>query len=105
MTRRTLIAQGMALAATLAPAVASARTAGGPRGSGPILAALTWLQATLLGNVATAVAVIAIAGVGFMMLSGRINWRLGATVILGAFVVFGAGAIVAGIRGAAQVAG
>ncbi len=31
-----------------------------PQGSGPIVAALMWLQGTLLGNVATAVAVIAV---------------------------------------------
>jgi type IV secretion system protein VirB2 len=69
-----------------------------PRGSGPIVAALSWLQGTMLGNVATAVAVMAVAAVGFMMLTGRINWRFGATVILGCFVLFGAGAIVSGIQ-------
>lgn len=69
-----------------------------PAGSGPILNALGWVQGTLLGNVATAVAVIAVAVVGFMMLSGRIHWRFGATVILGCFVLFGATTIVAGIQ-------
>ena len=72
-----------------------------PAGSGPIVAALAWLQGTLLGNVATAVAVIAVAMVGFMMLTGRINWRFGATVILGCFVLFGASAIVSGIQSTA----
>lgn len=55
-----------------------------PQGSGPIVAALGWLQGTLLGNVATAVAVMAVAAVGFMMLTGRLNWRFGATVIFSA---------------------
>ena len=72
-----------------------------PAGSGPIVAALSWLQGTLLGNVATAVAVMAVAAVGFMMLTGRMNWRFGATVIIGCFVLFGAGAIVSGIQSAA----
>ena len=72
-----------------------------PQGSGPIVAALMWLQGTLLGNVATAVAVIAVAMVGFMMLTGRMNWRFGATVIIGCFILFGAGAIVSGIQSAA----
>ena len=72
-----------------------------PAGSGPIVAALGWLQGTLLGNVATAVAVMAVAAVGFMMLTGRLNWRFGATVIVGCFVLFGAGAIVSGIQSAA----
>jgi type IV secretory pathway VirB2 component (pilin) len=77
---------------------------GDPQGSGPILAALTWLQGTLLGNVATAVAVIAVAMVGFMMLTGRVNWKFGATVILGCFVLFGSAAIVSGIQAAAAMA-
>lgn len=72
-----------------------------PSGSGPIVAALVWLQGTLLGNVATAVAVMAVAAVGFMMLTGRMNWRFGATVIIGCFILFGAGAIVSGIQSAA----
>jgi type IV secretion system protein VirB2 len=72
-----------------------------PAGSNAIVGALTWMQGTLLGTVATVAAVIAIAGVGFMMLTGRMNWRHGATVILGCFILFGAGAIVAGIRQAA----
>ena len=72
-----------------------------PQGSGPIVAALSWLQGTLLGNVATAVAVMAVAAVGFMMLTGRLNWRFGATVIIGVFILFGSASIVAGIQGAA----
>lgn len=72
-----------------------------PAGSGPILGAVSWLQGTLLGNVATAVAVIAVAAIGFMMLTGRINWRYGATVVVGLFVLFGAGSIVGGIRSVA----
>jgi type IV secretion system protein VirB2 len=74
-----------------------------PQGSGPIVAALGWLQGTLLGNVATAVAVMAVAAVGFLMLTGRMNWRFGATVIIGCFILFGAGAIVTGIQSAAAV--
>lgn len=72
-----------------------------PAGSGPIIAALGWVQGTLLGQVATAVAVIAVAMVGFMMLTGRINWRFGATVVLGCFILFGATTIVGGIQAAA----
>jgi type IV secretory pathway VirB2 component (pilin) len=84
---------------------ASAQTAGAdPAGSGPIVAAVGWLQGTLLGNVATAVAVIAVAMVGFMMLTGRLNWRFGITVIVGCFVLFGASAIVSGIQSTAMVA-
>ena len=94
------IVRGLAavpMIALSAPAAAAAD----PQGSGPIVAALMWMQGTLLGNVATAVAVIAVAMVGFMMLTGRMNWRFGATVIIGCFILFGAGAIVSGIQSAA----
>jgi len=82
------------------PVTAQAQTTD-PQGSGPIVAALGWLQGTLLGNVATAVAVMAVAAIGFMMLTGRMNWRFGATVIIGVFILFGASTIVAGIQAAA----
>ena len=94
---RGLAAIPMILAS--APAVAAGQV--DPQGSGPIVSALLWLQGTLLGNVATAVAVIAVAMVGFMMLTGRMNWRFGATVIIGCFILFGAWAIVSGIQTAA----
>ncbi len=87
----------LAAAATLATSAAQAQGMD-PAGSGAISGALTWLQGTLLGTVATVAAVIAIAGVGFMMLTGRMNWKYGGTVILGCFILFGAGSIVAGIR-------
>jgi type IV secretion system protein VirB2 len=57
----------------------------------------------MLGNVATAVAVMAVAAVGFGMLTGRMNWRFGASVIIGVFIIFGAATIVAGIQSAAAV--
>ncbi len=88
-------------AAFLATPTAAFAQAADPAGSGPIVAALGWLQGTLLGNVATAVAVMAVAAVGFMMLTGRLNWRFGATVIIGVFILFGAASIVAGIQSAA----
>ncbi|MBC2664097.1 TrbC/VirB2 family protein [Novosphingobium flavum] len=92
------------LALLAAPQAALAQAvAANPQGSGPIVAALAWLQGTLMGNVATAVAVMAVAAVGFMMLTGRLNWRMGATVIIGCFVLFGASAIVSGIQQAAAI--
>lgn len=72
-----------------------------PLGSKPLVAAVQWLEGTLLGTVALTVAIIAVAWVGVMMLTGRINLRHGATVIGGCFVLFGAPVIVQGIRGAA----
>ena len=51
-----------------------------------------------VGNLATTAAVIAVAAVGFLMLTGRVDWRRGLTVVIGAFIIFGAVSIVAGIR-------
>ena len=100
MTSRSL--RALATAALLAaPAAAHAQAAGDPAGSSPLIAALDWVQGTLLGNLATAAAVIAVAAVGFMMLTGRMDWRRGLTVVIGCFIIFGAVSIVAGIRGLA----
>lgn len=91
----------MLLAAVAASAARAQSVQLDPAGSNVILNAVGWLQGTLLGNVATALAVIAVGATGLMMLTGRIDWRRGATVILGCFIVFGAAAIVAGIRSVA----
>ena len=105
-TTRFALRGGLAgMLANLASSPAWAQAAANPQGSGPIIAAMSWLQGTLLGNVATTVAVIAVAMVGFMMLTGRMNWRFGATVILGCFILFGSASIVAGIQSAATSAG
>lgn len=101
-----LSAMATMTAAWTLPVAAHAQTAlSDPQGSGPIVSAVQWLQGTLLGTVATVVAVIAVACVGFLMLTGRINWRYGAVVILGCFILFGAVSIVAGIQSTAGLAG
>jgi len=101
--KRFSLTQALAFGALMTPGMAQAQSLeGSPAGAGPIVAAVDWVRDTLLGNLATAVAVIAIAMVGFMMLSGRMNWRHGVTVIIGCFVLFGAATIAGGI---AQVAG
>lgn len=84
------------------PAVARAQAYADPAGSGAIIGAVHWIQGTLLGTVATVAAVVAVAAVGFLMLTGRMNWRYGAIVILGCFILFGATSIVAGIQATAN---
>lgn len=101
MAIRKLLGGMAGLLAAIRPMAAAASVAADPQGSGVLIHAVTWLEGTLLGTVATVVAVIAVASVGFMMLTGRINWRYGAVVILGCFILFGAASIVAGIRAAA----
>jgi type IV secretion system protein VirB2 len=99
-------AKSFALSIAFLPVVVHAQTLStDPQGSGVIVSAVRWLQDTLLGTVATVVAVIAVAVVGLMMLTGRVNWRHGAVVILGCFILFGAASIVAGIQSAATLSG
>lgn len=103
---RQIFSKAAVLGAALTSTAARAQDAlADPTGSGPLVAAVNWLQGTLLGTIATVVAVIAVAVVGLMMLTGRINWRYGATVILGCFILFGAASIVAGIQSSASLGG
>jgi type IV secretory pathway VirB2 component (pilin) len=67
-------------------------------GASPLVAAVAWLQGTVLGTIATTVAIIAVAWVGLLMLLGRFEVRRGMTVVAGCFILFGASAIVGGIR-------
>ncbi|HTN41561.1 MAG TPA: TrbC/VirB2 family protein [Asticcacaulis sp.] len=92
----------MAVSASLMAFATQAHAQMVPQGSSPISNALDWIQGTLMGKVATTVAVIAVAAVGFMMLTGRMNWRFGATVIVGCFILFGAATIVGGIQAVAN---
>lgn len=92
-----------AMAGLFRAATAQAQEYADPAGSGVLVSAMRWLEGTLLGTVATVVAVIAVATVGFLMLTGRINWRYGATVIVGCFILFGAASIVAGIQSTASL--
>lgn len=99
---RSWISVGACLTA-IPSAICAQDFSGDPAGSGPIVGAVSWIQGTLLGTLATVVAVIAVAAVGFLMLTGRINWRHGAVVILGCFILFGAASIVGGIQSTAAL--
>ena len=101
MLRRLVKAAWMGGLRCTVPTIGAAQSLAAPAGSGPIVSAVHWLEGTLLGTIATVVAVIAVASVGLLMLTGRINWRYGATVILGCFILFGAASIVGGIQSTA----
>jgi type IV secretion system protein VirB2 len=75
-----------------------------PIGPSALVDGAYWIQGTLLGTLATVLAVIAVAWIGFGMLSGRINLQRGAVVILGCFIVFGAPMISRGLMNAAGTA-
>jgi type IV secretory pathway VirB2 component (pilin) len=74
------------------------RSLADPAGSGAVAAAVRWLEGTLLGTAATSVAVICVAAVGLMMLSGRIDARRAGTVLIGCFILFGAPGIAAALH-------
>ena len=68
MSFTRLAAAAALLAASTQPALAQTAN---PQGSGPIVAALAWLQGTLLGNVATAVNQVELVGlVGHQVVNG-----------------------------------
>jgi type IV secretory pathway VirB2 component (pilin) len=69
-----------------------------PPASSAILGAVAWVQGVLLGTAATAVATIAIAALGFLMLTGRLPVRRGMVAILGCFILFGASTMANGLR-------
>ena len=68
--------------------------------TGAIGTAVAWVQSALLGTIATSVAVIAVAAIGFSMLTGRVDVRRAAEVVIGCFIIFGASAIATGISSA-----
>lgn len=86
----------LALTYAIAPSLAD------PAGSNPFVAAVDWIEGVALGSVATSIALIAVASIGFLMLGGRLPVRRGATVIMGCFILFGAPVIASGLLGSLQ---
>ena len=64
---------------------------------GPLLGAVEWIGAVLLGPMATIVAVVAVASVGFFMLAGHLPARRAVSVIIGCFIIFSASGVAAGL--------
>lgn len=73
-----------------------------PSTIGPIARSIGWVESVATGSLASIIAVIAVAIVGMMMLSGRLEVRRGITVVAGCFLVFGANIIARGIFGGAD---
>lgn len=73
----------------------------GDPGSGTALhSAVEWVCGVLLGTTATVVATLAIAGVGYLLLMGRLPIQRGASVILGCFILFSARQVASGLLAA-----
>ncbi|UKK86173.1 TrbC/VirB2 family protein [Sphingopyxis sp. BSN-002] len=67
----------------------------------PIAEGMMWAQGAALGSTATMFAVIAVAAIGLLMLSGRLELRRGITVVVGCFILFGASSIATALNGLA----
>jgi len=67
--------------------------------------AIALVLALLTGPLATAIATIAVAGVGLGLLGGHLAWRRAARVALGCALVFGAGGVAGGLLGLTPAAG
>ncbi len=65
-------------------------------GASPMASSLEWINGVLFGQIAVGLCVLAVAFVGFQMLTGRLALRRGLQVILGCFVLLGAPVIAAG---------
>ncbi len=68
-----------------------------PTGQGALLQAANWVRSLLLGTPAVAIATIAIAGIGFLMLQGRLPIRRALIAVLGCFIIFGSTSIARGL--------
>ena len=74
-------------------------------GSNAFASAVGWLEGALAGSIATTIAIIAVASIGFLMLTGRIDVSRAAQVVFGCFIIFGASTIAQGIIGAVSGSG
>lgn len=70
-----------------------------PEGESVLGGAASWITGLLSGTLATALCVIAVAALGFLLLSGQLAIRRGAQVVVGCFLLFGASTFALGLRG------
>lgn len=61
-----------------------------PRDAPALVAAVNWIESLLLGTIATSVAVVCVAWIGYGAITGRFPVRRALTVIVGCFILFGA---------------
>ena len=65
--------------------------------SNAVAAAMIWIEATMLGGIATIAAVIAVAAFGLLLFLGRAPVPRRSKSRVGAFILFGASSIASGI--------
>ena len=67
----------------------------------PVEKVLTWFTKVLQGSLARSVAIIAVCFLGFMFLTGRMQWTIAFSIIIGIGIIFGAATLVDAMRAAA----
>ena len=75
-----------------------------PTGSNNLSSAVEWITSLLFGSLAIGLCIIAVAFIGMLMLTGRIDFRRAGFVVIGCFVLLGAPMIATGFIGAFQEA-
>jgi len=68
-----------------------------PQSTNAIASAVEWVEHLLSGSIATVIAVLAVASIGFLMLQGRIDLYRAGRVVIGCFIVFSASTIAQGL--------
>ncbi|MBM9595048.1 TrbC/VirB2 family protein [Roseitranquillus sediminis] len=86
--RRTAL-MALALAVLATPALAQDLS--------PVNTFFTTLGTALTGTTGRAIGLVALAGVGLMFLTGRMNWGFALSICLGLVILYGAGTILGGI--------
>lgn len=83
--------------AVVALALAMASTPALAQDLSPINTFFTTLGTALTGTTGRAIGLVALAAVGILFLTGRMNWAFAGSVVIGLVILFGAAQILAGI--------
>lgn len=83
-----ILGAGFATLTIVSPAVAQDLS--------PVTNMLTSIGTALTGPVGRALGLVALAAVGILFLTGRMNWLYAGSVIVGLVILFGAATILAG---------
>lgn len=62
----------------------------------PVTAMLTTIGTALVGPLGRAAGLVALAACGFAFMTGRMNWQLAGSIVIGLVILFGAATILAG---------
>jgi len=97
--RAMLIVGGLALAliVMLSPEMAAAQTA--IETLEPLEAIIESIIGIMTGPIATGVAIVAVAAIGYMWMSGRMEMGKAVSIVFGMVLIFGAANIVNALRG------